>query len=110
LVLREVEGEYSGENIAEVLLYIIRDYKISRRIAYFIANNASFNDTCVNAVLQALYSNMSEKQRKRRRLRCFGYIVNLYAQAFIIGKDAEKVCNELDTAYREGDIKRIKEL
>jgi hypothetical protein len=32
------------------------------------------------------------------------------AQAFIVGKDAEKVCKELDTAYRKGNIKRIKEL
>ncbi|KAF5703911.1 restless-like transposase [Fusarium mundagurra] len=33
---------------------------------------------------------MSDKQRKRRRLRCFGHIVNLFAQALLIGKDAEK--------------------
>ena len=75
-----------------------------------MCDNASTNDTCVDAVLQALYPNMSEKQRKRRRLRCFGHIVNLCAQAFIVEKDAENVCKDLDTAYREGDMKRIKEL
>lgn len=53
LALLEVEGEHSGENMAEVLLHIIRDYKIGGRIAYFMADNASSNDTCVNAVLQA---------------------------------------------------------
>jgi len=110
LALREVEGEHSGENMAEILLQVITDYKIGGRIAYFMADNASSNDTCINAVLQALYPNMSEKQRKQRRLRCFGHIVNLCAQAFIVGKDAEKVCKELDSAYREGDMKRIKEL
>ncbi len=110
LALREVEGEHSGENIADVLLQVIKDYKITGRIGYFIADNASTNDTCINAVLQAVYPNMSDKQRKRRRLRCFGHIVNFCAQAFIIGKDAEKMCKDLETAYREGDIKRIKEL
>jgi hypothetical protein len=110
LALREVEGEHSGENIADVLLQVIKDYKITGQIGYFMADNASTNDTCINSVLQALYPNMSEKQRRRRRLRCFGHIVNLCAQAFLIGKDAEKVCKDLDAAYREGDMKRIKEL
>ena len=53
---------------------------------------------------------MSQKQRLRRRLRCFGHIVNLCAQAFIIGKDAEKICRDLKAAYREGDLKQIGEL
>jgi hypothetical protein len=110
LGLRELEGEHSGENMAEVLLQTFKDYKISGRIGYFMADNATSNDTCIEAVLRGLYPNMSEKQRKRRRLRCFGHIVNLCAQGFLIGKDAEKVCKELDTAYREGDLRRIGEL
>ena len=35
---------------------------------------------------------MPVKQRKAHYLYYFGYIVNLYAQAFIVGKDAKKVC------------------
>lgn len=110
LALREVVGEHSGENMADVLLHIFHDYKISGRIGYFMADNASSNDTCIDLVLQALYPNMSKKQRLRRRLRCFGHIVNLCAQAFIIGKDAEKICRDLEAAYREGDLRRIGEL
>jgi len=96
--------------MADVLLHIFDDYKISGRIGYFMADNASSNDTCVDLVLQALYPNMSKKQRLRRRLGCFGHIVNLCTQAFIIGKDAEKICRDLEAAYREGDLKRIGEL
>ncbi|KAL6409897.1 HAT domain-containing protein [Ilyonectria robusta] len=50
------------------------------------------------------------KQQRCRRLRYFGHIINLCAQAFLIGKDAEKVCKDLDAVYREGDMKRIREL
>ena len=110
LALRELVGEHSGENMADVLLHIFNDYKISGQIGYFMADNASSNDTCIDLVLQALYPNMSQKQRLRRRLRCFGHIVNLCAQAFIVGKDAEKICRDLEAAYREGDLKRIGEL
>ncbi|KAM5529351.1 transposase-like protein [Fusarium oxysporum f. sp. phaseoli] len=110
LALREVEGEHSEENIADVLLQVIKDYKITDRVGYFMSDNASANDVCVDFVLRAVYPRMLDKQRKRRRLRCFGHIVNLCAQAFLIGKDAEKVCKDLDAAYREGDMKRIREL
>ncbi|KAL6405977.1 HAT domain-containing protein [Ilyonectria robusta] len=104
LALREVEGEHSGENIADVLLQVIKDYKITDRVGYFMSDNASANDVCVDSVLRAVYPRMSDKQRKRRRLRCFGHIVNLCAQAFLIGKDAEKVCKDLDAAYREAQL------
>jgi hypothetical protein len=110
LALRELVGEHSGENMADVLLHIFDDYGISDRIGYFMADNASSNDACIDLVLKALYPNMSRKHRVRRRLRCFGHIVNLCAQAFIMGKDAAKTCKDLDSAYREGDYSRIREL
>ena len=96
--------------MAAVLLEVFKDYKISGNIGYFMADNADSNDTCIDAILRALYPNMSPKKRKVRRLRCFGHIVNLCAQAFIVGKDAEKVCKELATAYREMDFKKVDEL
>lgn len=65
---------------------------------------------CINAILRVLYPKMSAKKRKERRLRCFGHITNLCAQAFIVGKDAEKICKELATAYREQDFKKVHEL
>ncbi|KAG7413394.1 putative AC transposase [Fusarium oxysporum f. sp. raphani] len=110
LALRELVGEHSGENMADVLLHIFDDYGISGRIGYFMADNASSNDACIDLVLKALYPNMSRKHRVRRRLRCFGHIVNVCAQAFIMGKDASKTCKDLDSAYREGDYTRIREL
>lgn len=110
LGLREVIGEHSGENMAGVLLDLFRDYKISGSIGYFMADNAESNDTCIEAILRALYPGMSAKQRKARRLRCFGHITNLCAQAFIVGKDAERVCKDLATAYREMDFKKVEEL
>ena len=75
-----------------------------------MADNAESNDTCIDAILRALYPGMSAKKRKARRLRCFGHITNLCAQAFIVGVDAEKVCKDLAAAYRDQDLKRIDQL
>ena len=44
------------------------------------------------------------------QIRCIGHIINLCAQAFIIGKDAEKVCKDLETALRDGEYKKIGDL
>lgn len=110
LGLRELEGEHSGENMADALLKLIHDYKIRGRVGFFMADNASNNDTCIDLILRNLHPDMTKKQRLRRRLRCLGHIINLCAQAFLVGQDADKICKELESAYRDGDMKNIGEL
>ena len=107
LGLREVINKYTSENMAAVLLEVFKDYKISSNIGYFIADNADLNNIYIDIILRALYPNILLKKRKACCLYCFGYIVNLYIQAFIVGKDVEKICKELTTAYREMDFKKI---
>ena len=75
-----------------------------------MADNAELNNTCIDAVLRALYPNMLARQRKARRLRCFSYITNLCAQAFIVRKDSEKIYKQLSTAYRDMDMAAIEKL
>ena len=79
LRLREIIGEYTGENMAGILIDLFRDYGIAGNIRYFMANNAELNDMCINTILYALYLNMSAKLCKGCRLYCFGHITNLYA-------------------------------
>jgi hypothetical protein len=110
LALRQLQGTHNGENLAGVLLQIFDEYDIGKRIGFFMADNADNNDTCVDIMLQELSPPMTAKQRKKRRLRCAGHIVNLCAHAFLMGKDAEKIAKEMDTALREGDLKKVGEL
>jgi len=110
LGLREVISEHSSENMAGVLIALFKEYNISKNIRYFITDNAEANNTCIDAVLRALYPGMSAKKRKARRLRCFGHITNLCAQAFIVSKDSEKICKELSAAYRDLDFARVHNL
>jgi hypothetical protein len=110
LALRQLEGAHSGENMAGILLQIFNEYGIRNQIGYFMADNHEANDTCVDYVLQELYPWMTAIQWRKRRLRCTGHIINICADAFLMGKDAEKIAREMDTALREGDIKRVGEL
>lgn len=64
LGLREVVGEHTNKNMAAVLVTLFRDYGIAGNIGFFIADNAKLNNTCINAVLQALYPKISAKKQK----------------------------------------------
>lgn len=108
--LREIVGEHSAENIGHQLLRLFIEYGITHLIGFFMCDNAEVNDKCVAYVLKKINPSISKRQIKRRRLRCFGHIVNLCAQAFLMGKDAEKICKDLDAAVREGDWKKIGDL
>jgi hypothetical protein len=52
--LKRVQGTYSGENIADAVLEVIREYKIADKIGYFQADNAGNNNTCIQAILNAI--------------------------------------------------------
>lgn len=107
IALRSLDGEHTGENMAALLLKVFREYKIGSRIGFFITDNASSNDVCIDLVLSKLYPNMDAKQRHRRRLRCIGHVVNLAAQAFLFGKQSQETLDELELAYRKHDFEAI---
>src|SRR5436189_153017 len=107
IALRSLYGENTGENMAALLLKVFREYKIGGRIGFFVLDNASSNDVCVDLVLQKLYPEMNAKQRRRRRLRCLGHVINLAAQAFLFGKTSQETLEELDVAYRRHDFEAI---
>lgn len=78
--LRQVIGFYSEEVIAEQVVGLIQEYSIKKKLGYFVFNNVTSNDTCVEAILKAIWPDLSKKKQK---LRCVGHIINLAAQTFI---------------------------
>ena len=76
LVIRRIYDSYFDENMTQEMIVIIRDYNIARRLEYFVLNNAEFNNICVDAILKAVRFNL---EKKARRLRCLGHIMNLAA-------------------------------
>ena len=69
--------------------------------------NTELNNIYINAILQALYPEISVKKRKARRLYYFSHIINLCAQAFITGVNTENIYKDLATIYRDQDFKKI---
>jgi BED zinc finger len=84
--LRPVTG-HSGENIAEAVIPVIREFINPQRLGLFQAGNASANDNAFRCILRELQPDI--KDLDSRRVRCLAHIINLAAKAFLFGKDAD---------------------
>lgn len=102
LGFRRLYGDHSGENQAATLLEVVKEYEIEVRIGYLVCDNAKSNDTAVDAVIKELYPHLTAKQRKARRLRCFGHVTNLCARAMLLGKGAGKAMEEVSWKTSKG--------
>jgi hypothetical protein len=82
LALRNTYGSHTGEEMAHHLLEVSREYKITTKISWFMADNASNNDT----VLELLRNDLNIHSKKSR-LRCCGHIINLVTKSILYGTD-----------------------
>jgi hypothetical protein len=107
LAIRKIVGEHSGENIAACVCKVVREYRIRKKVGFFVLDNASVNGVAVDRIMSSLHPDMPEKQRKRRRLRCFNHITNLIAKAFLLGVKSEETVDQLLLAEHHGDFGEI---
>jgi hypothetical protein len=87
LAFRNLLGPHSGENIAASVQDVVQEYEIQSSLGCFVLDNAHSNDTAVEK-LGKLYK-WPKNEYRQRRLRCIGHIINLVAQAFILGEKQE---------------------
>jgi hypothetical protein len=86
---------HDAQELQDTLLSVLREYKISDKIGYFIADNAANND----ATLRLLSHHIDVKPAKQR-LHCSGHVINLVVKAILYGVDNECM---LDAALSEAD-------
>lgn len=87
IAMRQLHGAHTGENQAEVLIEVIKEYGLQERVGYFVTDNASNNDVAIDQILSHFFPNMTTAKRKARRLRCLGHVINLSAKAFFYGTE-----------------------
>ncbi|RKK06792.1 hypothetical protein BFJ65_g18346 [Fusarium oxysporum f. sp. cepae] len=96
LALRRQLGIHSGENLAETLFEIVQLWDIRGQVGTVISDNVTTNDTCLSYFYRQLDPSIRPADIKARRMRCYGYVLNLVARAFLFGKDAESFELESD--------------
>jgi hypothetical protein len=55
LALRNVIGEHTGANQAEIIMDVLDEYGIASKLGYFVMDNATNNDTLVKKLSQCMY-------------------------------------------------------
>ncbi|OAQ57863.1 restless-like transposase [Pochonia chlamydosporia 170] len=91
LGLPELKVSHSGENIAAQILEILESYEILDRVGYITLDNAGNMDTATEQIAEALGIDP-----KKRRVRCFGHVLNLVVKALLFGHKAEALEAEVD--------------
>ena len=91
LGIKELHGEHTGENIADVIYNVGSDFDILNKLGYFVMDNASNNDTLTEHLGYKLREANVLFDPIRRRLRCLGHVINLVVQDFLFGKSSNDV-------------------
>jgi hypothetical protein len=89
LGLLECRNDHSGASQAGLIAHVLERFEI-RRVGYHTGDNASSNNSC----LEALSKKLLDAQGiifdpVRRWTRCFGHILNLSLQAFLLARSKE---------------------
>lgn len=106
LALHEVGG-HSGDEQFSILLPVLEDYGIVRKLGSVVGDNASTNDTLCRAIGNYLQKNENIKWDPIfRRIRCTGHIINLAVQAFLFHNappEELRLCDEQELEGEQGD-------
>ena len=98
LGLKPLHG-HSGYAMAQVLSEVLTTYEIEGNISAFQMDNATSNDTTLDALLEELPSlNLTPLDLTEKRLRCFGHIINLVVKALLFGTNLSAFEKDLDRA------------
>lgn len=87
--IKELEGQHSGENMAEAIMEFIRENGIALKVGYLMIDNASNMNTMIDKISDDLEAEFGVfYDPLPHRLRCVRHIINLAVMEFLIGKRA----------------------
>jgi hypothetical protein len=101
IALPKVYGTCTGANIGKAIIDTLDLYNITKRVGYFMLDNASSNDTAVDTVVKELCHRGISRTitAKQSRLRCTGHIINLVVKSLFFGTSSEAL--EMDSVEFE---------
>jgi hypothetical protein len=107
LALRPVAG-HSGEDQFDVLLPILQEYGIVRKLGAVVSDNSGTNDTLCRAIEAYLRREERDLQwsATQWRIRCMGHIINLAVQGFLFHNSiSTEELESYDELEKRGELK-----
>ena len=89
IALRNTYGSHQATELRHLLITVIREYQITTRIAFFMADSASNNDLALHHLKADI-----PLEPSKQRLRCVCHIINLVCKAILYGVDVDCVDDE----------------
>lgn len=89
IAFQHIDEKHHGRNLASTIEGIISSWGFASRLGVVVADNASNNDTCLQALYPQIIPGIRASDIRARRMRCFGHIINLVAGAFLFGDEAD---------------------
>ena len=109
LGFRRLIGSHSGENQAALFWEVAAEMGITRRLGYFTLDNASNNDTMLEAIADRLANLGIPFDPKKRRIRCLGHIINLVVKSFLFGENRASLEFPVGSGTPEEEIQQLRE-
>lgn len=98
LGLKNLWGHHTGENMKHQLLDVIREYKISNSLGFFMADSANTNDAAIR-----LLGNDIDVDLYRQRVRCSAHVLNRVCNAILYGADVDCIDGALQEVATNND-------
>ena len=105
--MKRIKGTHHGEDITEVIIPVLQEYKFLPNLGVFITDNVNSNDSVIQVTLSVLRPDLNVVSR---RSYCLGHIINLAVKAFLFDKEtaafkeAVKSVDEVDKATESTKI------
>lgn len=111
LGLPNIQYSHKGKIQARHLIETICAFQIMYNIGFIAGDNASSNDTCLQALSQMLEAKHGVKFNPvQRRIRCGGHIINLCLEAFLFASSTEALKAAITEAQDNEDISVVESL
>jgi hypothetical protein len=98
LALRNTHGSHLGEELSQHLKDVFKEYGISDKVSFCMADNASNNDNALDRLAPDI-----PIRPLRGRLRCVAHIINLVCMAILYGTDIDCIEEVLEAALSNSD-------
>ena len=106
--MRRIKDAYNSENIAEIMIPMLKKMGVISRLGYFIKNNVGPNDICWRVICRKL--RLDIKKPNNKKVKCLGYILNLVVKAFFFNKNADVFEEDINSKRSNIYIKKLREL
>ncbi|OLL26463.1 putative AC transposase [Neolecta irregularis DAH-3] len=110
LALKDIDGEHNGENLADIVVQVIKEWGFASKLGFFVMDNATNNDTMMRSISLKLLRQFDIRyDPKHHRLRCQGHIINLAVKSFLFVTDNENLEEEQNMGILQIGLKEIEE-